>query len=438
MIKHKYLCIGWGLLLSALLLLVVAVGIVAADPANSVLQATVSNPTPLVGDRIVVSFTLTAYDSAEIFNDWRVRLNFNPAMLTLVPGSCTANPAVWASGSGASVGCVASAGSVRLGEGNFAGTSAPAPLFLGTVAFTVTSPGTSDFVIANANPYQDTGFSIAPTGFPLWSPATLIVQQAYAGDRVWTGATDANWDTAANWDPASVPGATDAVVIPGGLSTYPVLNTNASVYSLTIAPGAALNIPDTFALTAESVSNYGTLVITRDVPDATLTPFHLYNSGMGVSYFGAEITANGAMNVTQVAIRGRQECTSVDEPGDTVDRCFDITPGQAPTDATVALYYLDSELDGQTPGTMQAWHWNSGTMTWTVAGSATPGGSAPDYYVSVTGVTDFSPFVLKSGVAQPTAVHLQGFAAFGGLGGVALVAVGLAIVYPRRKRKSDR
>jgi lysophospholipase L1-like esterase len=65
---------------------------------------------------------------------------------------------------------------------------------------------------------------------------------ARAGDFVWTGAKDANWNDAANWlATESVPGQNDAVVV-GGLkqSTKIVLSSDGAVHSLTFDPRSLL------------------------------------------------------------------------------------------------------------------------------------------------------------------------------------------------------
>ena len=59
-------------------------------------------------------------------------------------------------------------------------------------------------------------------------------------------------------------------------------------------------------------------------------------------------------NVT-VEIRGNQQCTTDDEPGDTADRCFDITASGM---AIITFHYLADELDGLTANQIEAWHWN--------------------------------------------------------------------------------
>ena len=68
---------------------------------------------------------------------------------------------------------------------------------------------------------------------------------------LWIGTSSADWSTAANWSDGNVPDETDNVIIPEGLSNYPVVNDdlyinnatgNCRCHSLTIQNGAQLTI----------------------------------------------------------------------------------------------------------------------------------------------------------------------------------------------------
>src|ERR1044072_1757038 len=53
----------------------------------------------------------------------------------------------------------------------------------------------------------------------------LLLGSIYGQSQtVWTGAVNANWNTAGNWFPAVAPTSTTDVVIPGSLTTYPLVN----------------------------------------------------------------------------------------------------------------------------------------------------------------------------------------------------------------------
>ena len=59
-------------------------------------------------------------------------------------------------------------------------------------------------------------------------------------DKVYAGATDGDWDTASNWDPAGVPTVSDDVYIPAGVRVRVPLSAN--VHSLTVSNNAAVSI----------------------------------------------------------------------------------------------------------------------------------------------------------------------------------------------------
>ncbi len=94
------------------------------------------------------------------------------------------------------------------------------------------------------------GFSLSPT-------------IARAATCTWTGAADTDWDNPANWTGCggAIPGATDDVVIPTGITPEPTLNTyDITIASLTIQAGRVLTIGYTLTLTGD-LHNDGALSI---------------------------------------------------------------------------------------------------------------------------------------------------------------------------------
>ncbi len=75
-------------------------------------------------------------------------------------------------------------------------------------------------------------------------PGTLLLQPT----NEWTGNIDTDWNTAGNWLCNTVPNLTSDIVIPSGLTNYPVLNTGATgkVHDLLIESGASLQIIDNY------------------------------------------------------------------------------------------------------------------------------------------------------------------------------------------------
>ncbi|MCC7195415.1 MAG: hypothetical protein IT356_07670 [Gemmatimonadaceae bacterium] len=82
---------------------------------------------------------------------------------------------------------------------------------------------------------------------PGLSPSPLVVAANLTGGggsggvlRTWNGTASDDWNTAANWTPSGVPGASDSVKIPGGAPNAPSLTTAATIANLDIASGTLL------------------------------------------------------------------------------------------------------------------------------------------------------------------------------------------------------
>jgi FlaG/FlaF family flagellin (archaellin) len=116
-----------------------------------------------------------------------------------------------------------------------------------------------------------------------------------------------------------------------------------------------------------------------------------FNTG---GYGGLTLNANGSdLGSTLVEISGNQDCTVT--AGETVQRCFDITPANTTgRNATATFYFAEGELSGNTCGSLVGYHWNG--FGWD---ALTTGGhvcESEPYSVQSSGVSDFSLFVLKS------------------------------------------
>ncbi len=88
------------------------------------------------------------------------------------------------------------------------------------------------------------------------SPVILIsVKQ----DNIWTGATDTDWNTPSNWACNSVPTLSINVLIPSGLSKYPLLEIGTLGLSkdITIENGASVHIVDNLLLIGGAMTNQG-------------------------------------------------------------------------------------------------------------------------------------------------------------------------------------
>src|ERR1700722_9083852 len=129
----------------------------------------------------------------------------------------------------------------------------------------------------------------------------------------WTGATSTSWNTATNWAPLGIPGATDNVTVVTGANTCKLgVSTSINNFTLTTGTldlnGGTLTVDGTNAqLTAGTVQN-GTLTVTG----ATTTVF-----GNG------PVTMNCVVNITSGAFTAKnttfQNTTTITKTGSTND-----------------------------------------------------------------------------------------------------------------------
>jgi len=211
--------------------------------------------------------------------------------------------------------------------------------------------------------------------------------------------------------------------------------------NLTVQSGGTVDM-GTFALGVNgALTNNSTLRQQKTIGTACATTVFLSTGGYG----GLELYNCAGHNpgLTTVQIRGGQDCTTVS--GETLKRCFNITP-QTPVGApgvTFTFYFTATDIPaGHTCETVELYHHDG--ITWTAPltrdvayGTAGRICSGALYSIRVTGVTDFSPFVLSGSGAAPTAVSLQRLRAAPGLAaGFGLVLGALAVYGTSRLRKT--
>jgi hypothetical protein len=204
-----------------------------------------------------------------------------------------------------------------------------------------------------------------------------------------------------------------------------------SVKQLYIDAGSTLMIDGGSLYVPGSVFNQGTLVNHGTIAQTLLVNGGEAEQFVGGTYGGLALNPNGDdLGAVTVSIRGNQDCTDV--PGETVLRCFDVASTVAPvTGATITFFYDAIDESGNNCDQMQAYHWQSGSwQLLTLDSSYGIGGrscGANPRSIRVTGVTGFSPFVLKS-TSAPTAIRLTNFSASGPVTGfnvfVCLLALG--------------
>jgi hypothetical protein len=110
----------------------------------------------------------------------------------------------------------------------------------------------------------------------------FIGTHIFSSTPTWTGATSTDWNTASNWNPATVPTSNDNVIIPSsGITNFPVAT------SLTIASGSTMTLNSNARLTVNgTLTNNGTLTLESG---ATL-----------VQGTGNTVAGSGTFNVKQV------------------------------------------------------------------------------------------------------------------------------------------
>jgi len=227
----------------------------------------------------------------------------------------------------------------------------------------------------------------------------------------------------------------------GGSGSQTLDTDTITFYDLTVNSGSTLVDAAEFTVT-NTLTNTGTLQRTQEVTGTS--PVNFFNTG---GYGGLTLNANDTnLGSTTVKIRGNQDCTT-GTSGSSVRRCFDIAPETTSgLDATMRLYFSASELGDTTCSSMQVWRWNG--SAWVTAGTSPSRQCTTEpYYVEVTGVSSFSPFVGDNDEpgGNPTAVTLRSLIARSGLEtgflgatwflGVlaALGAVGGMLVWVRRR-----
>ncbi len=106
----------------------------------------------------------------------------------------------------------------------------------------------------------------------------VTISGAAAGNApsgLWTGATSTDWNLAGNWDDNNIPIPTTNVLIPSGLTNYPVVGSTsqANCNNLTIDAGASLTLASDAAGTGSliidgTLTNNGTITSERYMPGA--------------------------------------------------------------------------------------------------------------------------------------------------------------------------
>ncbi|MAH20759.1 MAG: hypothetical protein CMB96_04915, partial [Flavobacteriaceae bacterium] len=81
----------------------------------------------------------------------------------------------------------------------------------------------------------------------------------------WTGNIDSAWEQGGNWAGGSIPDSTSDVTIAAGLTNYPIVSSDATANSISVATGASLTVSSDGSLTTTGdFTNTGTVTMNSD------------------------------------------------------------------------------------------------------------------------------------------------------------------------------
>ena len=261
----------------------------------------------------------------------------------------------------------------------------------------------------------------------------------------WVGGDSGAWTAAGNWSLYQAPGVADNV----GVYGYPGGNNPSGSAAVTVAnlmvgsTGAPTVTSGGSLVVNSSLFNHGRMQLTRPVSGSTDVGF--FNTG---SYGGLLINPNSDnLGDTTVIIKGNQDCTPT--AGDTVKRCFDITPSanNTGTPKTVTFFFDSSEESGNDCVDMEAYHY-TGSLNWVLLGRNLSYGTdgracgANPRSIQVNNVDSFSAFALNE-PGGPTSITLVSFTGTTRSGNLILVGASvfslglLGLVWLRRKQRTN-
>jgi len=112
-----------------------------------------------------------------------------------------------------------------------------------------------------------------------------------AQTSTWTGNVNTNWNNSNNWLPKTIPGTNSKVIIPEGLTNYPVISgANAFAASITINAGASLKMTGNVILTIDNAGAFNNNGV--------------FDAGAGTVKFAGKGTVNGTVSFNNVFING--------------------------------------------------------------------------------------------------------------------------------------
>ena len=269
---------------------------------------------------------------------------------------------------------------------------------------------------AQENPNADQNTEQLAVEIVLVDDITFNNGAVWQGDTG-TGGSPGPWETYENWN-TGTPAAGTTVQIPStpdNAANWPQLNQNATVAELAVKGGAELYVDNHNLSVSGTLSNFGLIRQIKDI-NSYSTPYSFVNTGgyggVTIADYGGCLanqqdsaaclaSAASTLGSTAVSISG----TACPGALNGLLRCFEISPsGGAPGGVEVTFYFSAADLNGNLCADLKPFHFNSGTGLWEPLLSYDLNCAPALKSMTVTNVTDFSPFTLAG--ESPTAVSL--------------------------------
>lgn len=194
----------------------------------------------------------------------------------------------------------------------------------------------------------------------------------YNADNAWTGALGSDWNTAGNWDPASVPTSSDNVIVPAGPPNYPTLSAAGACNDLTIISTAS----STGSLVGqENLTVNGTTTAYQYLSG---NAWHLISSPAPGEALSTFLSTNTNIPVKDVSGTNRMGMMDYDETVNNWNEFF-LETGQAGNLDEGKGFSLRTTADGTViytgtlaTGTVSTTVANSGTYGWNSVGNPYP------------------------------------------------------------------
>lgn len=141
------------------------------------------------------------------------------------------------------------------------------------------------------------------TARPPFAAPALAAYADVLAFKTWTGNISTDWTLGLNWDSLTPPGTADDVVIPAGLTNYPVISSSSdlSISSLSVNNGAMLTFStqETMNITRLGVGSGANIQGTLNLGNSTITGFGTFGAvGTGViNIAGGSLDATGEIEI---------------------------------------------------------------------------------------------------------------------------------------------